>query len=66
MSVEIVSVREIALALFTITSILPNLATAFSTALITCASSRTSTIQGRALPPAASTKKYIFQNKLLN
>lgn len=59
-SVARVPVKEIALALFTTMSIPPNLATAFSTALITCFSSRTSTMQGRALPPAASTKKYIF------
>lgn len=59
-SVAIVLVKEIALALFTTISIPPNFATALSTALITWVSSRTSTMQGKALPPAASTEKYIL------
>ena len=33
----------------------PNFSTAFSTALLICCSSLTSTIHGKAFPPAAST-----------
>src|SRR5579864_3631646 len=50
-----VPVRLMALALLTRTSSPPKCATASATALATRASSRTSTISGRAFPPAAST-----------
>lgn len=62
MSVARVSVKDIALALLTTISMPPNLLIAFSTADFTCPSSLISTIQGRALPPASSTKcfKYII------
>src|SRR5256885_2354632 len=52
MSVSTTGVRWIALALLTRMSRPPNVATACSIALLTCASSRTSTTRGRALPPA--------------
>ena len=54
MSVASVPVSEIAEALFTQMSMPPNFATVASTAAITEASSRTSTISGSALPPAFS------------
>ena len=56
MGVSRVPVREMALALLTRMSIPPNCLTAFSTAVPTLSSSRTSTIWGKACPPAASTK----------
>lgn len=55
-SVSRVPVSEMALALFTRMSMPPNFFTASSTADVTCFSSRTSTTQGRHLPPAASTE----------
>jgi hypothetical protein len=54
MSVDSVPVSEIADALFTQMSMPPKVSTALSTAAWTLASSRTSTISGKALPPAAS------------
>ena len=54
MSVASVPVSEMAEALLTQMSMPPNRWTVCSTAAITEASSRTSTISGRALPPAAS------------
>lgn len=58
MGVSNVRVREMALALLTRTSMPPNCLTALSTALLTDPSSLTSTTQGSAWPPAASTKKH--------
>ena len=54
MSVAWEFVSEIALALLTTMSIPPNVAAALSSAARTCASSRTSTVKGSALPPAFS------------
>ena len=54
MSVARVPVSWMAEALLTQMSMPPNRATAASTAASTEASSRTSTINGRACPPAAS------------
>ena len=54
MSVASVPVRLMAEALLTQMSMPPNLAAACSTASNTLASSRTSTISGRAWPPAFS------------
>lgn len=62
MSVSAVPVKDIADALFTRISIPPNLATAASTADLTCFSSRTSTMQARLFPPAFSTKNDQSQN----
>src|SRR5215470_7093321 len=54
MSVSATGVRETALALFTTMSRVPKVATVRSIAALTCASSRTSTVSGSALPPAAT------------
>lgn len=54
MSVADVGVNEMADALLIKISIPPNFSTACWTAVLICASSRTSTIHGKALPPAAS------------
>src|SRR5262245_5885295 len=54
MSVSATGVRETALALFTTMSRPPKVATVRSIAALTCASSRTSTVSGSALPPAAT------------
>src|SRR3984957_2217788 len=54
MSVTCELVIEIALALFTTISTPPNVAKVLSRAARTCASSRTSTVRGSALPPAFS------------
>src|SRR5215468_9260803 len=54
MSVSATGVRETALALFTTMSRAPKVATVRSIAALTCASSRTSTTSGSALPPAAT------------
>ncbi len=52
MSVSATGVRETALALLTTMSMPPKVATVCSIAPFTCASSRTSTTSGSALPPA--------------
>ena len=52
--VSSVAVRLIALALLTRMSMPPNVSTVFATAAAICASSRMSTTQASALPPAAS------------
>jgi hypothetical protein len=52
MSVSMTGARCTALALLTTMSMPPKVATVFSIALLTCASSRTSTTSGSARPPA--------------
>ena len=62
--VSCVPVREIALALLMRMSMPPKCWAACSTDEATDCSSRTSTMQGRACPPAASTKKKIRNGRI--